>query len=76
LFLQTAVMYCVSALISKQFSESHIRSEKLGDYQYEVFNRDWSGEEQELWAKVDENLAQISSYEYGDKKLLEFEGGT
>jgi len=76
LFLQTATMYCVAALMSKQFSESNIKSEKLGDYQYEVFNRDWGSEEQDFWSKVEEHLAQISSYQYEEKKLLEFEGGT
>lgn len=76
LYLKMAAIYCICALLANDFSQDEIRSEKLGDYQYEVFQQDMADKEKDFWVKVGENLAMISTYDIPDKKLVDFGGSS
>ncbi len=76
-YLKIATIFCVCAVLAKDFGQGNLKSEKLPDYQYENFKIDMKEKAQDFWDKVEENLAQISTYTYPTKQPLEFlEGHT
>jgi len=76
-YLKIATIFCVCAVLAKDFGQGILKSEKLPDYQYENFQIDMKGRMKDFWDKVEENLAQISTYAYSGSEPLEFiEGHT
>ena len=76
-YLKIATIFCVCAVLANDFGQGNLKSEKLPDYQYENFQVDMKEKVKNFWDKVEENLAQISTYTYPAKEPLEFlEGHT
>lgn len=76
IYLKMATIFCVCALLAKDFGQGILRSERIADYQYENFQIDMKEREKGFWEKVDENLGQISGYTFPTKKPLEFLEGS
>lgn len=71
LYLKMATVFCVCALLAKDFGQGILRSERLPDYQYENFQIDMKQREKDFWEKADEFLCKISTYAFPEKKLVE-----
>ena len=71
LYLKMATIFCVCALLAKDFGQGILRSERLPDYQYENFQIDMQKREKDFWEKADEFLCKISTYSFPEKKLIE-----
>ena len=71
-YLKMATIFCVCAVLAKDFGQGKLKSEKLPDYQYENFQVDMKKRAKDFWDEVEENLAQISTYIYPVKEPLEF----
>lgn len=71
LYLRMAAIFCVCALLAKDFGQGILRSERLPDYQYENFQIDMRQREKDFWEKADEFLCKISTYSFPEKKLIE-----
>ena len=76
IYLKTATILCICALLAKDFGQGILRSERIADYQYENFQIDMKNKEKDFWEKVDENLGHISGYTFPEKKPLEFLEGS
>jgi hypothetical protein len=76
LYLKIATIYCVSAILSKDLGQGTLKAISIADIKYENFQQNMADKEKDLWEKVDEFLAKISTYTYENKTLVEFVGGT
>jgi len=72
IYLKMATIFCVCALLARDFGQGILRSERIADYQYENFQQDMKEREKEFWEKVDENLGQITGYDFPEKKPMSF----
>lgn len=71
LYLKMAAIFCVCALLARDFGQGVIRSERLPDYQYENFQIDMEKKEKDFWDKTDEFLCKIFGYDLSSKKIVD-----
>ncbi len=76
LYLKMATIYCICALLAKDFTQGTLKAISIADIKYENFQQDMGEKEKDFWDKADIFLAKISTYTYESKSLVDFIGGT